>query len=411
MRSRVAVVGMGVVAPGADSVAEFWSLLGAGVSRAAPVRRFDASALPVTFACEADQFDAKAHLEPRTIRQTDRVTHLGIAAGSAAVTAAGALTAPRDRRAIITGVGLGGFSSMVHQIDLDRGQGWRGLSSFGVSMLMPNSTAGHLAMRLGWTGPNFNVSTACASGAHAIGEAARLVRDGSADVVLAGGAEAVVTELGIKGFARMKALSERNESPGTASRPFDRDRNGFVLGEGSAFLVLERWESAVDRGATIHAELLGYGRNSDAFHIAAPEPEGAGAAECIRAAIEDSALDPTDVDHVVAHGTSTQLNDAAEAKAIAKVFGPNGPGVTSIKGHIGHLIGAAGAASAVTAILSLRHGTSVPVVNYANADPDLPIDVITEPRRVTGSAAVVNAFGFGGHNASLVFAQPTSGEK
>jgi 3-oxoacyl-[acyl-carrier-protein] synthase II len=408
-RHRVAVVGTGVVAPGAPDAASFWTMLRAGESQAGPVRAFDASGLPVTFACEATDFDASEHLDQRTVKQTDRVTHLGVAAGLAAVADAGEVRVPRERRAVLTGVGLGGLGSFTRQAEIDRASGWRAMSSFGVSMLMPNATAGRLAMRLGWTGPNFDVATACASGSHAIGEGARLIREGSADVVLAGGAEAVVTDIALKGFARMQALSRNNDDPRRASRPFDKDRDGFVLGEGAAFLVLERWDHAVARGAAILGELVGYGRNSDAHHIAAPHPEGTGVAECMRLALDDCALDPSAVDHVVAHGTSTQLNDAAEAIAIAKVFGTATKPVTSIKGHIGHLIGAAGAASAVTAVLSLRHSTAVPTANYTTPDPDLPVRVLTDAEPVAEPAVLVNAFGFGGHNASLVFANPQEG--
>ncbi|MHB8669722.1 MAG: beta-ketoacyl-[acyl-carrier-protein] synthase family protein, partial [Acidimicrobiales bacterium] len=274
-----------------------------------------------------------------------------------------------------------------------------------VPMMMPNATAAMISIRFGWTGPNLCVATACAAGGHAVGEGARLVRDGSADVVLAGGSEAVVTPIALAAFARMGALSRREEEPELASRPFDLDRDGFVMGEGAAFLVLERWDHAAARGARIHGEVLGYGRNADGHHVTAPAPGGVGAAACMRMALRDAGIEPDAVGHVNAHGTSTPKNDAAEAEAISSVFGPGAVPVTSSKGVLGHLIAGAGAAEAVASVLACQRGLIPPTANHARSDPALTVDVVAGvPRPTTGLVALSNSFGFGGHNASLVLA-------
>jgi 3-oxoacyl-[acyl-carrier-protein] synthase II len=258
-------------------------------------------------------------------------------------------------------------------------------------------------MRQGWTGPNLCVATACAAGGHALGEAYRLVRDGSAAVVLAGGTECAITPVALAAFGRMGALSGRSDDPTKASRPFDAGRDGFVMGEGAAFLVLEDWDRAVGRGARIHGEILGYGRNADAFHLTAPAPGGGGAVACMELALEDAGLEPGGIGHVNAHGTSTPLNDAAEAEAISKVFGAGAVPVTATKGVTGHLIGAAGAAEAVASLLALRHGLIPPVANHEVTDPELSVDVVAgEPRTHDGKPVLSNSFGFGGHNATLV---------
>jgi len=259
-------------------------------------------------------------------------------------------------------------------------------------------------MRHGWKGPNFCVTTACAAGTHAIGEATRLIHEGAADVVMAGGAEAAITPIAIASFARMGALSTRSDDPARASRPFDPDRDGFVMGEGAAFLVLERWDRAEARGARIYGEILGYGRNSDAHHITAPSPDGSGAVACMELALEDAGLAPAAIGHVNAHGTSTPLNDAAEAEAILKAFAGSPPPVTSTKGVTGHCIGAAGAVEAVAAILASSAGLVPPTANHDRTDPAVTVDIVAgAPRAVNVSGPVLsNSFGFGGHNATLV---------
>jgi 3-oxoacyl-[acyl-carrier-protein] synthase II len=272
-------------------------------------------------------------------------------------------------------------------------------------MMMANATAGTIAMQFGWKGPNFSVASACAASANAIGEAARLIRDGSADIVMTGGSESCMTPTAISAFARMTALSTRNDDPEHASRPFDADRDGFVMGEGAAALVLERWDRAVARGARIYGEVLGYGRNADAYHITAPSPGGVGAAACMQLALDDAGLAPGAIGHINAHGTSTQLNDAAEAEAIRKVFGDTPPPVTSTKGVTGHLIGAAGATEAVASLLSLRRGVVLPTANLERLGDDIALDVVKgAPRELEPRPVLSNSFGFGGHNATLVLA-------
>jgi len=275
--------------------------------------------------------------------------------------------------------------------------------------MMANATAGVVAMQFGWTGPNVCIATACAAGAHAIGEAVRLVRDGTADVVMAGGTEACVTPMTVAAFARMGALSARNDEPERASRPFDADRDGFVIGEGAAFLVIEALERAQARGAKIYGEVTGYGRNADAYHITAPSPGGAGAAACMQLALDDAGLEPGAIGHVNAHGTSTDLNDAAEAEAVRKVFGDDVPPVTSTKGVTGHLIGAAGAVEAMAALLSLREGVVPPTANLERIGDDIGVDVVGgEARQIGSKPALSNSFGFGGHNATLILAPAPS---
>jgi 3-oxoacyl-[acyl-carrier-protein] synthase II len=284
---------------------------------------------------------------------------------------------------------------------LERGSGR--VSPFLVPMMMANATAGLVGMKLGWTGPNLCVATACAAGTHAVGEATMLIRYGAADVMLAGGTESCVTPLAMSAFGRMGALSSRVHEPEKASRPFDPDRDGFVMGEGSGFLVLEEWDHAVARGARIWGEVLGYARNADAYHITAPAPGGAGASACMQQALADAGLEPSAVAHVNAHGTSTPLNDAAEARAIVKVFGEDGVPVTSGKGVTGHLVAGAGAIEAVATFLALRDGVVAPTANHDREDPELGIDVVSgSARPVPPGPVVSNSFGFGGHNASVV---------
>ncbi len=283
------------------------------------------------------------------------------------------------------------------------------VSPFFVPMMMPNATAALVGMQQGWTGPNLTVVTACAAGTNAIGEAAHLIRQGVCDVILAGGAEASVTPVTMAAFARMGALSTRNDDPTSASRPFDAARDGFVMGEGAAFLVLEDWESAEGRGAPILGEILGYGRNSDAHHITAPSPGGAGAAACMQLALDDAGLRPEMVSHINAHGTSTPLNDASEAEAVAKVFGDAPPPITSTKGVTGHLIGAAGAAEVVATVLALTNKLVPPTANHQQVDEGVIVDVVAgAPRQLDEArAAISNSFGFGGHNASVVIGAGT----
>jgi 3-oxoacyl-[acyl-carrier-protein] synthase II len=407
-RPRVAVTGLGVKTPAGNDLATFWQGLAAGESKAATLTRFDPSPLPVRFGCEVHDFDPVDYLGPKEARRLDRVTQLGFAAAADALGDAGDASVDPARSAVVIGTGIGGLITLEEQVNVYREKGAARVSPFFVPMMMTNATAGTIAMQFGWTGPNVCIATACAASAHAIGEGARLLRDGSADVVIAGGTEACMTPTAISAFARMTALSGRNDDPEHASRPFDAARDGFVMGEGAAILILERWDRAVARGAKIYGEVAGYGRNADAYHITAPSPGGEGAAACMQLALDDAGLDASEVGHVNAHGTSTPLNDAAEAEAIRKVFGDGAPPVTSTKGVTGHLIGAAGATEAVACVLGFEHRAIPPTANLEQLGDDIQLDVVSGAARpLDPTPALSNSFGFGGHNVSLIFVPPS----
>lgn len=394
---------MGIKAPGGTSVADFWAALRRGRSVAGPIDRFDASSLPVTFACEVQGFSASDYVPARQARRLDRVVQLAIGSGLDAVEHAGPLGVDSDRAGVVVGTSLGGVTTLLeqHVVSLDSCER---VSPLAIPTSMPNAAAAHLGLVLGWTGPNLCLTTACAAGAHAIGEGARLIRDGTSDAILAGGTESCIVPFAIGAFWRLGLLSERNDAPEAACRPFDRDRTGLVLGEGAGFLVLEEWQRAQDRGATIHAELLGYGRNCDAVHITRPSPGGFGAARCIELALDDGRVTPSEVRQINAHGTGTSLNDRYEADAILKVFGAHAPPVTATKSIVGHLLGAAGAVEAIATVLSVKHREVPPTANFAAADPDVLLDVVAgRPRPVADGPALSSSFAFGGHNAALVF--------
>jgi 3-oxoacyl-[acyl-carrier-protein] synthase II len=402
-RPRVVVTGVGVKTPAGNDVKSLWEQLCAGRASARRIESFDPAGLSITFAGEVRDFNPVEYFGPKEARRQDRVTQLGFGAAADALGDAGELGADPSRCAVIIATGVGGLHTLEENQRLYFEKGPSRVSPFFVPMMMPNATAGVVAMQLGWTGPNLCVATACAAGAHAIGEGVRLIRDGTADVVMAGGTEAAVTPLTVAAFARMGALSSRNDDPERASRPFDADRDGFVIGEGAGCVVLEPLERARARGATIYGEVAGYGRNADAYHITAPSPGGAGAAVCMQLALDDAAMEPSAIGHVNAHGTSTPLNDAAEAEAVRKVFGDAPPVVTSTKGVTGHLIGAAGAVEAVAALLSVRDGIVPPTANLERVGDDIELDVVAgSPREIGPKPAISNSFGFGGHNACLV---------
>ena len=403
---RVAVTGMGVKTPAGSDIDTFWQTLLAARPVAGPITTLpeeDVAALSVRFACEVKDFDPVAYLGPKESRRQDRTAQLGYAAAADALDDAGDLGVDPARVGVVAGTGIGGLRSLEDQVVNRFENGPARVSPFLVPMMMANATSALIALQRGFTGPNITVSTACAASANAIGEAMRLVRDGSCDVVVAGGSESCLTPTAIAAFGRMTALSTRNDDPQRASRPFDAERDGFVMGEGAAFLVLEEWDRAVARGATVLGEVVGYGRTCDAFHITAPSPGGAGAVACMAAALVDAGIEPAAISHVNAHGTSTPLNDAAEAEAVAKLF--NGPvPITSTKGVTGHLVGAAGAAEAAATLLALRDALVPPTANFTKTDIDVPLDVIAgEARSIESEYAISNSFGFGGHNASLVF--------
>ncbi len=401
-RPRVVVTGMGVKTPAGVDVATMWERVLAGVGSAGPIARFDASELPVRFAGEVLEYDPAPYFNPKEVRRVDRFTQLGFGAAADALSDAGELGADPSRCAVIAATGVGGLETMEENESTFLARGPSRVSPFFVPMMMPNAAAGMISIRFGFTGPALCISTACAAGANAIGEGVRMVRDGSAEVVVAGATEAPVTPLTVSAFARMGAMSTRNDDPTRASRPFDAARDGFVIAEGAGFTVLETLEHALARGATIHGEVLGYGRNADAHHITAPVPGGAGAAACMQLALDDAGLVATDIGHVNAHGTSTPLNDATEAEAIRKVFG-DAPPVTSTKGVTGHMIAGAGAAEAVISLLSLRDGVVPPTANLDQIGEDIGLDVVSgTPRPIERKPVLSNSFGFGGHNATLI---------
>ncbi len=402
-RRAAVVTGLGVKSPGGNSPAAMWDTLVAARSVVAPIERFDASDLPVRFAGEVKGFDPAEYLGAKESRQTDRTTQLGFAAAIDALADSALETEDPGKCAVVVGTGMGGITSFYEQCLVFQANGPMRVNPRAITMIMPNATAALIAVHVGWTGPNICIATACTSGANAIGEGARLIRDGSADVVLAGGTECAVSPVGIASFARMGALSTRNDHPDQASRPFDRLRDGFVLGEGAAFTVLESRDRAMARGVHIYGEVSGYGRNSDAYHVTAPARGGIGAAACMRLALADAGFEPSAISHVNAHGTSTELNDAAEAEAIYEVFGGDPPPVTSTKGVTGHLIGAAGAVEVVASLLALKHGVVPPTANFDEPGDGILIDVVGhKPRAVAAGSVLTNSFAFGGHNTSLV---------
>lgn len=387
-RRRVAVTGVGVVAPCGIGSDDYW----AGLLGPAPVGR----ERPVP------DWDPSPWIENRKeARRTDRFAQFAVAAASMALEEAGDLQVDPTRAGVIIGTGVGGIATLEEQIQISYGKGQDRVSPFLVPMMMSNAGAATVSMRFGWQGPCETTVTACAAGTHSIGNAVRLIQDGRCDAVLAGGSEASLTPTAIAGFANMTALSSSGHS-----RPFDRRRDGFVIAEAAAVLVLEEWEAATARGATILAEMLGSASTADAHHITAPSPGGVGATNCMELALADAGLTPADIVHINAHGTSTPLNDAAEAEAIHKLFGSPGPLVTSTKGITGHALGAAGAIEAAAVVLAMRHRQIPPTAGHEEPDPELPAINL-----VTGSAvdwepgpSLSNSFGFGGHNGTLVIA-------
>jgi 3-oxoacyl-[acyl-carrier-protein] synthase II len=396
---------MGVKTPAGLTVDDLWARLLEARPAAAPITLFDPTGHSVGFACEVVDFDPEAYVGPKEVRRTDRTSLLGIAAADDAIaqaTASAPFGVPPVRCGVVAGSGIGGIRTLEDQVIGYAAKGPGKVGPFLVPMMMANATAALVGIRHGLTGPNTAVSTACATGANAIGDGTRLVRDGMADVVVAGGTEACITPVTMAAFARMGALS-KNEDPSQASRPFDDDRDGFVMGEGAAFVVLETMAGARARGATILGEVAGCGMTCDAHHITAPVEDGSGAVAAIEMALADAGMEPAAVGHVNAHGTSTPHNDSAEAAAIAKVFGEGAVPVTSGKGVTGHLIGAAGAVETVATLLSVDRGVVPPTANHHHTT--LPVDVVAgAPRDVGRRPAVSTSFAFGGHNVALVLA-------
>jgi 3-oxoacyl-[acyl-carrier-protein] synthase II len=407
-RRRVVVTGMGMVSPLGTGVEKSWQALLQGKSGIGKITKFDATGYDTQFAAEVKDFVPENFIEKKELRRMDIFIQYAIASSTMAmedaqlkVTAANA-----DRVGVVVGAGLGGLTTIesFHKILLEKGPSR--ISPFFIPMLIVNEAPGQISMRFGAKGPNSSVVTACATGNHNIGDAWRIIQRGDADAVITGGVEATITPLAVSGFNAMKALSTRNAEPEKASRPFDKERDGFVIGEGCGIIILEELQVALNRGAKVYAEIIGYGLTGDAYHITAPSPDGEGAARCMAMALKDSGLAPQAVDYINAHGTSTPLNDLYETIAIKKVFGDYAKKlpISSTKSMTGHLLGGAGGVEAIFTILTIYQGVIPPTTNYENPDPECDLDYVPqEARKKDVRVALSNSFGFGGTNAVLAF--------
>jgi 3-oxoacyl-[acyl-carrier-protein] synthase II len=406
---RVVVTGLGLVTPLGTGLEKNWQALVAGQSGIRKIDRFpNIDAFASRIAGQVPDFRAEDFIEPKEIKKMDLFIQYSVAAASMAMEHSGFKIDPQEAEnvGVIVGVGLCGIDTIeaTERAYLDGGP--RKISPFFIPKVISNLAPGQIAIRHGAKGVNWTPTSACASGTHAIGEAFHLIRRGLQDAVIAGGAESAITPLGVGGFSAMKALSTRNDEPQRASRPFDRERDGFIIAEGSGVLILEERDRALKRGAKIYAEVIGYGANGDAHHMTAPAPEGEGAARCMRLSLKDAGIAPSEVEYINAHGTSTEYNDANETQAIKKVFGEQAfkLAVSSTKSMTGHLLGAAGAVEGVFSVLALRHGIIPPTINYENPDPECDLDYVpNHARRAAIRVTLSNSFGFGGTNACVVF--------
>ena len=410
---RVVITGLGAITPIGATVPEFWQALMNGTSGAGPITRFDPSNHKVKFACEVKDYDPGNYFDRKESRRLDPFVQFAIIAAREALKDSGLDLEEIGHEEVgtIIGSGIGGLQSLEDQMKVLIDRGPERVAATLVPKMIANMAAGSVSISLGLKGPNNCTVTACASGSHAIGDAMALVRRGMVTAMVAGGTEAAITPLGMAGFANAKALSERNDSPLTASRPFSGSRDGFVMGEGSGVMVLEELGHAKARGAKIYGEIIGYGLTADAHHMTAPAPEGEGAQRAMRMALRDAeVVNLEQIDYINAHGTSTPLNDKLETVAIRKVFGEhaNKIAVSSIKGATGHMLGAAGGAEAIASLMALKEGIIPPTINYCDPDPECDLDYVTEgPRKADLNMVMSNSFGFGGHNASLLFKKYT----
>jgi len=405
---RVVVTGLGVVSPLGTGVEKNWAAVTSGQSGISTITRFDASELPTQIAGEVKDFNAENYIDKKEIKKMDLFIQYGLAAAGMALKDSGLEIneANAERVGVLVGSGLGGLPAIekYHQVLVDRG--YKKITPFFIPMLIINLAPGHISIKFGAKGPNLSSVSACATGTHSIGDAYHMIARGDADAMFAGGTESTITPLAIGGFNVMKALSTRNENPQAASRPFEKNRDGFIMAEGAGILILEDYESAKNRGADIYCEVAGYGLSSDAFHLTQPAPGGEGAARCIKMALNSAGLNPEQVDYINAHGTSTHFNDLYETMAIKSVFGEHARKlmVSSTKSMTGHGLGAAGGIEAAYSALVLKHGIIPPTINYDEPDPDCDLDYVpNEARQADCQVVISNSFGFGGTNATLAF--------
>ena len=408
---RVVVTGLGALTPIGNNIEEYWNALVNGVSGAAPITHFDASKSKTRFACEVKNFNPTDFIDRKSARKMDKFTQYAMVASDEAIVDSGLdlETINKLRVGVIWGAGIGGLETLQNEVlNYAAGDGTPKFNPFFIPKMIADIAPGHISIKYGFMGPNYTTVSACASSANAMIDALNYIRLGYCDVIVTGGSEAAITIAGVGGFSSMQALSTRNETPETASRPFDASREGFVLGEGAGALVLEEYEYAKARGAKIYAEVIGGGMSSDAYHITAPHPEGIGVIAVMKNCLENSGIKPEDVDHINTHGTSTPLGDVAELKAISAVFGEHAKNINinSTKSMTGHLLGAAGAIESIAAILAMKHSIVPPTINHQNFDENINPDLnltLNKPQKREIKVAMSNTFGFGGHNACVAF--------
>ncbi|MBM3251428.1 MAG: beta-ketoacyl-ACP synthase II [Candidatus Omnitrophica bacterium] len=407
MKKRIVVTGLGIISPVGNNVNDFWQALLEGKSGVGPTTQFDVSDFDSRIAGEVKGFDPLAHFNSKETRRMDKFVQYAVVAAREAAKDAGLdfEKLDRNRLGVLVGSGIGSLHTVEKEYENFLKYGPKKFSPFMIPLLIVNEAAGHISMDLKAKGPNSCVATACASGSHAIGDAFRILQHGDADIMFCGGTESCITPLGLGGFCALKALSTRNDQPQKASRPFDRERDGFVMAEGAGIVVLEELEHAKKRKARIYAECVGYGLSADAYHITAPDPDGDGASRAMNMALSDAGVNPEEVGYINAHGTSTQLNDKVETMAIKKSFGAHAKklAVSSIKSMTGHLLGAAGGVEFVTCVLAIRDNVLPPTINYEHPDPECDLDYVPNKARKTKVDVVMsNSLGFGGHNATLL---------
>lgn len=407
-KRRVVVTGLGLITPLGMGAKTSWENLVNGKSGIRRITCFDASAFPTQIAGEVDNFNPEYYIEQKEVKKMDRFIHFAVAAATMALDDSGLKITDgnAERIGVIVGSGMGGLNTIEHYHSVLLEKGPRRITPFFIPMLTINLASGQISIKFGAEGPNSAISTACATGSHSIGDAFKIIQRGDADVMIAGGTEAVITPLGVGGFNAMKALSTKNDEPEKASRPFDVGRDGFVMGEGAGIMILESLQSALDRGAKIYAEIVGYGMTADAYHITSPSPGGEGAARCMAIALKDGGIVPSEVDYINAHGTSTKSGDELESQAIKTVFGEHAykVAISSTKSMTGHLLGASGGVEAVICILSICKEIAPPTINLDNPDPECDLDYVPhKARKIRINYALSNSFGFGGTNACLLF--------